>query len=173
MRPIDQVRMEDLLEDPAYARFISITPKLRSDWMPHPAWQVLVLTTEGKWQRALFSDYQKGLIYFHDRVHDEDVHDITLGCRREETAPPLLKIKTGQGIKRRRWNRIPDGHLWCGYCRRPTRFVKGLTAHHSFSGTFSQGRLDPSIRRCYVCGIPQSSIRTSWPISSQLSRYTG
>lgn len=160
----DQIRMVDLLEDATFAKWINVVPKLKSAHVDAPPWQVMTQQTrEGGWHRRVFSDYEEALDSLQGLVGVE-VWDVTLGCRREQFPPPLLKIRTGRGIRRRRWTRYPETHFWCGYCRRPTRFIRGFVSHHALTGHWGQGDLDPGLRRCWVCGIPLGSIRRNWSV---------
>lgn len=129
-------------------------------------WYVYVLGNQADphWARKPFQNYagafgfvRRGLRSFHDMV---------IVSRRVWFDPPpdvTRPKKQGRAFYdwdfRRVWPEADPTYQWCGYCRRPTRFLYFRT-HHAFpaltrltpEGPVSRRDVMPDRRRCEVCG---------------------
>lgn len=160
--------MSELLEDPAFRKFMMTSPKTpavaRGEHLS-PMWVVYVQKVpSGKWRRRSFRKYKKAVI-FMTKALNLGYHDAAINNRRIGFDPPTRivrikgKFKVGSdGVKRQVtkivvWKpRIPigedDEHHWCRACRRPT-----VWKHYSKHPALNQFPvLDYNVRRCCICG---------------------
>src|ERR1044072_3485617 len=109
------ITMSELLENSVYRTWLLREPDF-SPWNLTPTWRLWVQKHyPGKWAYKDFEDYGEAiqeLIKFAPKYHN-----LALPCRKMPFDPPLIERK-GKRYKLK----IPDKHVWCGYCRRPTVF---------------------------------------------------
>lgn len=151
---------------PAMKKLLTTVPK----GLPvpiSPAWIVYGRRDESKnWGRKEFDRYQDAFHYVKPRL--STYHDISITCKRKTFNPPGRTVKVTRGGKpvmvtgpsgTHQQTKIvpikpPPAHLWCLYCRRFTIFTWFRT-HHAFRGDKAY-MLDPTIRRCCICGVRES-----------------
>jgi hypothetical protein len=160
----DQIRFKDLLEDQVFRAWFNRRPSDPPKSLfnpPKPAWYVMFQREQdGRWTRASFTSYAKAHKYV--RTIYKDVWDLALGCYRRDYGPPLIQVTytakvNGKKVKKQRselWRRSPEGHRWCGFCRRPTVF-RYFTKHHALPLKVLVGYE----LRCSICGARLSFLR--------------
>lgn len=134
-----------------------------------PPWRVYARRTDSSnWARKDFPTYKGAFDFF--KLKRKVWHDVSITSKRQAFLPPgrtvrlkragqPLMVKGGDG-KLVQATRIvpvkpPPGHLWCMYCRRFTVFTWFRT-HHAHRGEQAL-LMDPSARRCCVCGIREET----------------
>lgn len=143
--------LREQLGDPIYKKWFSTPPNERGDAGITPPWYVYVQRTmDGPWQRAEFKSWKKGFKFVKKNL--KTFHDMSLSHKRQEFQPPVVR----EGGKRRYHFPPAPGHLWCGYCRRMTRFAYFAT-HHAFPRR--KGGVNSGERRCTICGIRLEAVR--------------
>lgn len=156
MEYAEQIRLKTLLKDDVYYRaWFLKPPKLRVVHHTLP-WRLFIQKEkDGRWAKVDLPSYAKALAAV--RLKLPEVWDISVHCKPQSSNPPVLKI-SGKKV----YNPIPEGHEWCGYCRRPTVFkVFGRHPNHKY-------RSEPSMR-CTICGVrleflKRLSISHNWPL---------
>jgi hypothetical protein len=146
-----QTTLREQLLDPLYKKWFATPPKEGRDAAQTPPWYVYVQENEsGPWRRAAVSTYPVGYRYIQRHVNT--VFDLALVSKRREFRPPVVRDRAGK-----RTYHLPDapGHIWCGYCRRMTRFLY-FSRHHAIPSRY--GNLSGD-RRCGICGIRLQAIR--------------
>jgi hypothetical protein len=146
-----QMTLREQLEDPIYKKWFKLEPREYSDGMLTPPWIVYVqFKQDGPWSRAQFKSWKAGYKYVKKMLKDRAVHDIALTHKRHCYRPPVVR-RLGK-----RSYHLPgalSGEIWCGYCRRMTRFTYFKT-HHAFP----KKRVNSGDRRCSICGIRLEAI---------------
>jgi hypothetical protein len=143
----EQIQMRELLRDPLYRRWFTQPPKK----LPGDRWRVYAqVKTDGPWSKKDFSSWREALRFFAE--HHREWHDAALTCRNRAFRPPTVSDKLG----RRRNYHAPSvtlqHHIWCPYCRRPTRFGY-FSRHHNLPNCL------PYKLRCIVCGIAEDAVK--------------
>ncbi len=146
--PTEQIRFKKLLQDPVYLKWFNRKPSPPSPSAfnpPKPPWAVYVQREQGgRWQRALFHTYPSAHKYVRSTY--KSVWDLTLGCLKRDYGPPLVVVSQNGHKRNALWRGMPEGHRWCGYCRRPTVF-RYFSHHHAIPGPVADYEL-----RCSICG---------------------
>ena len=152
----EQLTMAQLLEDPLYAKWLSMIPKVTWVTYGNRPWRVWVQRERnGKWARRDFKSYKKAYVFLID--HLEKWHDAALHSKVVPMQPPVVRDKT---TKKKRYH-IPafpgqnEHHQWCPHCRRPTIFAS-FSQHHAFNRTLKPA---PNVRRCCICGMSANGIK--------------
>lgn len=143
-----QLTLKELLNDKAYAKWITITPRISVKGASKP-WMIYAKKTKkGPWAKSEVATYDQALKWA--MKHLDEYYDIVIHSRRQAFRPPLLK-KAGVNHF---WP-TPTGHVWCPYCRRPTLFLN-FSSHHAIPKKYP---LQSYEKRCSICGIKLQSIR--------------
>lgn len=171
--PEPQTPFRRLLEDPVYKAWLKKPPK--DDRVTHGevwvAWLKPVShpNRPNRWYRKTFHTYKEAYVYVAKNL--AGVEDAAIGCTHQEFKPPIVRTgyriarfkrkdpKTGkevivkQKVPVRKFltelpGRLPPGHTWCGYCRRPTIFGYFLK-HHALPKAYCV----PYEKRCRICGV--------------------
>lgn len=157
----DQVRMRVLLKDSLYRQWIQRVPdeydaKNRPTNGTRP-WRVFIqLEQGGRWGLKDFKSYRKALKFFIEAIR-RGVWDATINHKVHLSGRPMLRPRAGG--KAVRWDKVPEGHLWCPLCRRPTvfRFYPGKR-HPNMPGV----AIRPDVLRCSICGASSNFTRRYW-----------
>lgn len=175
--------MRDLLEDPKYREYlcqIPKTPPVARDPRITPQWRVFLQRAEdSRWVKAEFRKYSDAFKFFKRKMNqmNDDAHfiyrDAAINNKRLQFAPPtrLVKIKGkfvvgSDGVKRPVIKEKPWVHYhlelgtgvihdWCPYCRRPTEW-RWFFKHPAMKV------LDPSTKRCSICGVSERLNTKDW-----------
>lgn len=162
------MRFQEQLEEYPQIREVLLTvPKTLSPPIT-PPWRIYARTTpDAGWARKDFHTYKSAFDFY--KLKRKLWHDISITSKRQQTPPPgkWVKLKrNGQPVmvntptgKRQATKLVPitppPFHLWCTYCRRFTVFT-WFTNHHAFRGE-QKLLMDPSERRCCICGIRETT----------------
>ena len=165
--------IHELLEDPVYRKYFLTVPRLPDVQRTVPPWRLYV-KRGGRWMKRDFEKYAEAVKLFN-RLRSVGLQDATVTCRPVAFAPPsrIVRIKgkfqtnaRGQYILDAQGQKKPitrevfwkaavpadeEEHTWCPYCRRPTVF-NYFSTHHAIVGAHKY-YMDPSARRCTICGI--------------------
>lgn len=148
-----QMTLREQLEDPIYKKWFSMPPNEKETAAQSPPWWVYVQETmDGPWRRAEFKSWKKGFKFVRKNL--KKYHDMALSHKRQEFKPPVVR----EGGKRRYHLPPAPGLIWCGYCRRMTRFAYYQT-HHAFSRGGLRNGVNGGERRCCICGIRLATIK--------------
>lgn len=140
--------LREQLEDPIYKKWFDSPPREKDDAATSPPWYVYVQKEQdGPWRRAEFTTWEKGHKYVTKKI--KKFHDMALVHKRHEFRPPVVR----EGGKRRYHFPPALGLVWCGYCRRMTRFAC-FSRHHAMPKWANSGE-----RRCSICGIRLAAIK--------------
>lgn len=152
--------MRELLRDEIFRKWMVKVPEF-----PNPRtvkWRLFVQREpDGPWAKKDVESYAEG--YRILAKNFKKWHDCALVCLGRESRPPVVrkpmmvrdsnnpkkKVKGYKRVYHEPLIRVP-GHLWCGYCRRPTVF-RNFSKHHAFTGTLRTGV--PWDARCTICGM--------------------
>lgn len=151
----EQTQFKEFLLDPVFKAWFNRKPSDPPPGNTSP-WVVWVQKEHnGKWSRARFKTYAKAHKYV--RSIYKDVWDLTLGCLRRDYGPPLMKVtdKTTKQARAVLWRGMPEGHSWCGYCRRPVVFAY-FSRHHAVPKNMP---CNGNERRCSICGAREAFVR--------------
>jgi|SRR6185312_5136702 len=167
---------ELLKNDKTYAKFFRTVPPLYPIQVEkgREPWRLWVkMTPDGPWRKKNVGLYSAAVGYVLDRI--DDVYDAAVQSRSRSYGPPdrLIRLTQGgkpipgpEGVRRTTWRPAPElireygPHDWCYQCRRPTEF--GYYADHpAFRGTLLEGFASNAVRRCALCGISHTFIRSS------------
>lgn len=144
--PVHELTLSILLTDDIYKKWYSTVPKLTAHGV-QPPWRVWVQTREGKWYK-LKQDFRKySEAYNWVAKNRKTYRDCVIYSKRMEFKPPVVKYKE----VRTYWP-TPRGHVWCGFCRRPTEF-HFYQKHHAIQV------LDENVKRCSICGVRQTFLK--------------
>lgn len=145
------ITLQEQLKDPLFRKWMTKVPTLTVIGTRDPWWVYVQREVDGPWARAGFPRYGDAYRFLVSRLKTSA--DLALNCSRQEFKPPIVKV---QGKRRYHlpgpW--APSGGQWCGHCRRLVEF-KFFSRHHALRGI----NVDPSARRCVICGVRQNSIR--------------
>ena len=143
-----QLTLKELLTDSSYAKWFSRPAKIRTMGRSKPWLIYAKKKAKGPWSRAEVDTYEKAYAWAMRNL--DEYYDIVISSRRQAFRPPLLK----KGGENHFWP-TPVGHVWCTYCRRPTRFLY-FKSHHAIPAKYPL--LDYE-KRCSICGIQLRSIQ--------------
>lgn len=146
----EQIRLRTLLKDDVYYRKWFCKPPTIRVVHTTPPWRLFVQKEKGgPWFKKDFPTYAQA---FHAvKLKLPEYWDMAIHCKPQAFKPPVVRI-----AKKKVWNPIPEGHVWCGYCRRPTVFFF-YRKHPNMKGT-SVGAM-----RCQICGVRETFL-TRYPI---------
>lgn len=169
------ISLPELLEDKQYRAFFSTVPKQGPNAMN---WRIFVQRkVDGPWAKKDFDRYADAFRRIAKELKEGRLHDGTIQSRGVAYAPPerIVKltrggrpvmVKTPSGMVQKTaivtWRpKLPgeeEEHAWCTYCRRPVVF-RWFAAHHSLRNSPVTGCVDPTDRRCTICGGREEFIR--------------
>lgn len=172
------ITLPELLDDKRYREFFSRVPKQG----PTPMnWRIYVQRkSEGPWAKKDFASYADAFRRIAKELKEGRLHDGTIQSRGIAYAPPerivrvtkngrpvLVKDSKGNLVDKTAivvWRpKLPadeEEHHWCTYCRRPTVF-RWFAAHHTLRNSPVTGCIDPTDRRCTICGGREEFIRST------------
>lgn len=176
--------IHDLLEDDIYKSFFCTPPKLPKGVKHATPWRLFIQRkSDGRWASKDFATYAEAFKRYRALAKKGLVKDATINCRTFSFGPPKRTVrvrgkyvidskgKRVQVTQRINWEPLldpadPHDYLWCPYCRRHTGFDY-YTSHHALNHLKKQGIvLDPSERRCHICGASERLIN---PVSRERS----
>lgn len=159
---------EQLAAYPAIKKMLQTKPPRLNVAPISPPWRVYARRTEQSgWARKDFPTYVAA--YNFVKVKLPLWHDVSITSKRQRFDPPSRIVRVTRGGRPVMVN-TPNGpqqktkvvpikppplHTWCLYCRRFTIFTWFVT-HHAHRGEAAL-LMDPSARRCCVCGIQEQS----------------
>lgn len=182
------ITLPELLEDPRYKKFFLTPPKMLKPLPGQKPWRVLVQRKQGgPWAKKEFETYADGFRVIRHNLRAGTLYDGALQSRGIAFGPPvrIAKVtKGGEPVWHRRDGKIvldADGrriqktvtvewkpkvdpsdepHQWCTFCRRPT-VLRWFASHHALRTAGLQELVDPSDRRCTICGAREDFIRAT------------
>lgn len=128
----------ELIDDPAYRKFVKTVPRLPDNLQHGKPWAVWALTTQGKWRGGQFATYAEAWAVTIKTLRNTRYADVSLVSRRKLFTMPIMVAPL-----------VSFQLAWCPRCRRPTVFEYAGSHHAVKVMTYD----DP---RCYYCGIRQS-----------------
>jgi len=156
-----QIRLRTLLkEDRIYRAWFQKVPTLTIMYSA-PPWRLYVQKEkDGPWSRVDLRGYVKA--YTQVRLRLPEVWDMCIHSKGQRFKPPIVRKGT-----KRVYAPMPEGHLWCELCRRPTVFKK-FRKHPALKYMDNSDEI-----RCSICGAKASSMGKyksplTWPIQSSL-----
>jgi len=164
----EQVTLRELVKDSVYRQWLRTEPV--GGFPDFVKFRIYVQRERGgRWAKKDFDDFKSAYNFL--ARHLKEWHDAAFVARNHACRPPVVRVpgkvkkKIGKQIKvvpgfvRQYYAPILsiDGHQWCPYCRRPTVF-DFFSEHHAFFHT--NLRPLPFKRRCSVCGIAETAIKT-------------
>jgi hypothetical protein len=148
----DQIRLRTLLKDDLYYRQWFCKPPTIRVVHSTPPWRLFVQKERGgRWYKKDLPTYAQAFAAVKLKL--PEYWDMAIHCKPQAFKPPVIRVG-----KKRVWNPIPEGHVWCGYCRRPTVF-RNYKRHGNMKG-LTKGDL-----RCQICGVRESFL-TQYPIAA-------
>lgn len=171
------ITLPELLEDKRYKEYFCKVPHQGPQAMN---WRIYVQReAQGPWARKDFAKYADAFRRIAKEMKEGRLHDGTIQSRGIAYAPPErivrvtkggkpVMVKTPNGLQPKTaivvWKpKVPsdeEGHIWCTYCRRPTVF-RWFTSHHTLRNSPVAGTVDPTDRRCTICGVREEFIRST------------
>lgn len=170
---VEQITFKELLQDRIYKEWVRRPPQFRSPPYTSNPWRCWVQRKhDGPWAYKDFPTYAQA---FNRLIREfkDGAWDGAVGCPSRTSPRPMVKrgmkplFRDGKPVmdpknpkqqimvaNRVRWV-VPENHLWCPYCRRPTRWGY-YRRHHAMK---SVGNIDGSELRCRICGVRQSFVR--------------
>lgn len=168
--------LPELLEDPIYKEFFCTPPRLPKR-VKHPTpWRLFVQRKEDhKWASKDFPTYAAAFKAYKKLSKRGIVRDAAINCRSFSFSPPMRTVRvkgkfvidsSGERVQVTRrivWEPKLDvadskDYQWCPYCRRHTAF-DFYTSHHALNYLKPSGIIiDPSERRCHICGASERLI---------------
>lgn len=165
------ITLPELLKDSRYRSFFSTVPKQGPS---SHNWRIYVQRrADGPWAKKDFSDYREAFRRIAKELKEGRLHDGTIQSRGIAYAPPerIVRVtkagrpvmvgaiqKTAVVVWRPKLEAHDEEHVWCTYCRRPTVF-RWFANHHSLRNSPVAGCIDPTDRRCTICGGREEFIR--------------
>lgn len=166
MTPSDLMTFQDQLAEYPQIKELLVTKPPKINCPPvSPPWRIYARKTETSgWARKDFPTYKAAFDFW--KLKRNVWHDVSITSKRQSFDAPgryvklkrngqPLMVKTPTGMRQATKLvpiKPPPMHLWCKYCRRFTIFTYFLT-HHAFRTDNQKLMMDPSQRRCCVCGI--------------------
>lgn len=169
------ITLPELLEDPIYKDYFLAVPKFRGK---KPKYRLYVqLKGQTQWRSRDYDKYSDAFNTLKKYLKANKVHDAAICCKSRPSLPPQRTVrlkgkyridsqgKRVQVTARTAWKPKVDGadsdyHIWCGYCRRPTAF-RYYSKHHALMKvmrTMGQPLVNPSVRRCVICGSSEELV---------------
>jgi hypothetical protein len=172
--------LPELLTDPRYKEFFLTVPKLEVRAGQKPWRLIIQREADGPWAKKEFEKYADAFRFLRPYLRGGKLHDGAIQSRGVAYAPPARIVKVtkggkpvmakspgGQLVQKTAlvvWKpRVPaseEAHIWCTYCRRPTVF-RWFRTHHLLRGTDIADIIDPSDRRCTICGAREAFVRST------------
>lgn len=180
------ITLPELLEDPRYRKFFQTPPKMLKPLPGQLPWRVLVQRRPGgPWAKKETETYAEAFKIIRGAIRNDRLHDGTIQSRGIAFGPPVRIAKVtkggrpvyfykdgkrvlgpdGQPVQKTvtvEWkpklDAADDAHEWCPYCRRPT-VLRWFKSHHALRTFNIQELVDPSDRRCTICGARESFLR--------------
>lgn len=170
------ITLPELLEDKRYRQFFSTVPKQGPS---RANWRIFVQRKpDGPWAKRDYDKYSDAFRRIARELKGGTLHDGTIQSRGIAYAPPerIVRVtKNGRPVMARNsrgelvqktavvaWKPKLDAdeepHTWCSYCRRPMVF-RWFASHHSLRNSPVAGCIDPTDRRCVICGGREEFIR--------------
>lgn len=153
-----QLTIHELLEDPHYAKWITMEPKITVKGSQAPWFIYAKRKKKGPWSRAEAPSYAKALEWL--QAHLDEFYDIVITSKRQAFRPFVIRVDGTRDY----WP-CPPGYIWCTYCRRPTKF-RYFTHHHALPRHIPVVEYE---KRCEVCGVRlkfikrfSSKLRSRW-----------
>ncbi len=171
----------ELLEDPRYRKYFTTVPRTLVPAPGQKPWRLYIQrSSDGPWRKKEYEKYADAFRHLAKDLKGGRVHDGAIQSRGIAFGPPNrvakvtkggrpVMVRTASGILAPKtvlveWKPKLDPydapHTWCTYCRRPTEF-KWFHTHHALRGSLADGLLDPSSRRCTICGAREEFIRST------------
>lgn len=182
------ITLNELLDDKRFRAFFSTAPKMTKPLPGQKPWRVLIQKKQGgPWAKKEVETYADGFRIIRQNIRAGALYDGTIQSRGIAFGPPIRVAKVTKGghpvWHTRNGKAIlgPDGqriqktvavewkpkldpadetHTWCTFCRRPTVF-RWFRSHHALRAANLQELVDPSDRRCTLCGARESFVRTT------------
>lgn len=153
----EQIRLRTLLKDDEYYRkWFTKEPTIKVHHTK-PPWRLFVQKEKGgPWYKKDLPTYAKAFAAVKLKL--PEYWDMAIHCKPQAFKPPVVRVG-----KKKVWNPIPEGHIWCAYCRRPTVFYF-YRRHPNLRNFISEGAM-----RCQICGVrmeflPSFPIVGVWPL---------
>lgn len=146
-----QITLRELLKDSNYKKWFLTKPVHHSEFGApvDGKWRVWAQEEAGgRWSRKNVTTYAAG-VRLISKLLKRGWHDMSLTSGVWQSRPPVVS----SGGKRRYLAIVPRGHEWCGYCRRPTRFIY-FKQHHALP--WAPLSKEP---RCTVCGMRAAGVK--------------
>lgn len=187
------ITLPELLKDPKYLEFFKTVPKTLVPLAGHKPWRLYIQKrADGPWSKKDFERYADAFRWLARCLKGEGntpIHDAAIQSRGIAFAPPTRIAKVtkngkpvyqvgsdGKRVQKTvivRWRPRLDGmeeaHIWCPYCRRPTVF-RWFRSHHALRASGMDGLVDPSDKRCTICGVREQFAVEVLP-SARLPHY--
>lgn len=170
------ITLPELLRDKRYREFFSTVPR---QGPIAQNWRVLVQRkADGAWAKKDFERYADAFRLIAKQLKEGKLHDGTIQSRGIAYGPPerivrvtrrgqpvMVKTTAGKFIQktavvvwRPQLSADEEDHVWCTYCRRPTVF-RWFATHRAIRNSPVAGCVDPTDRRCTICGGREEFIR--------------
>lgn len=138
---MSQVPLRELLKDPIFRKWMAKPPS-------HPGptrWRVWVRRKKkGPWGKIEFDTYAEA--YRWMAKHLGEYQDMAVSCLKYPSKAPRIKV----GGKIKDWP-MPEGHGWCGFCRRPVIYAY-FTKHHFWTMVGRKWAVNGTEKLCPICG---------------------
>lgn len=175
------ITLPELLKDPKYKEFFCKVPKTTVPKPGQQPWRLFIQREPGgPWAKKEYEKYADAFRRVAVDLKSGRLHDGAIQSRGIAFAPPTRVARITKGGKpvyqvgsdgkrqqktvtvrwQPRLDRTDEPHIWCTYCRRPTVF-RWFKTHHSIRGTALDGLVDPSQRRCTICGVREEFVTTT------------
>lgn len=156
----EQITLRELLQDPIFKAWTRKVPELVPTPASSPPW-ILYVRMGSCWSSREYETYPLAFNTMAKLLKHRTLDDGAIHSKRQWFKPPIVRKE-----ERRHYWPNPPGHLWCGYCRRPTVFAC-FSKHHAMNGKV----FDPYEPRCTTCGFRRESLKL-YPYSSRIrSRF--
>jgi hypothetical protein len=129
--------IRELLEDPAYRKYVKVVPHLPDNLRHGNPWAVWALARNGRWRGGKFHTYRDAWNVVVKAVRNDQIEDVSIISLRWPFHQPLEA-------------RFPWNFEWCYRCRRPTTYEWCLS-HHALKAAPVLTEDDPY--RCFYCGV--------------------
>lgn len=170
------ITLPELLKDKQFKEFFTTVPKTLVPKPGQKPWRLYVQAkADGPWAKKDYEKYADAFRRLATELKAGRIHDAAIQSRGIAFAPPTRVakvtkggkplIQVGANGKRQqktvivRWkpklDPTDEGHIWCPYCRRPSVF-RWFKSHHALRSNGLDGLVDPSDRRCTICGVREA-----------------
>lgn len=175
------ITLPELLEDQRYRKFFTTVPRTLVPAPGQQPWRLYIQrSADGPWLKKEYERYADAFRRLAVDLRADRVHDGAIQSRGIAFGPPNrvakvtkggrpVMVRTANGTLEQKtvvteWKPRVDPydapHTWCTYCRRPTVF-KWFHTHHALRGSAADGLVDPSNRRCTICGAREEFVRAT------------